>query len=778
VITYDFIVRENGLNYRKMPSTLREPVRNGCAPWLCWIICVVFAFPAVLPTPLPAANVIVNVSNTLATVSQTAYGMHTSVYDNQHGNAALPARISQSGVNTLRYPGGGYADIFHWSVARSSSAIVGNGLSPWWGEPGNYGYVGPQTDFGNFVRLLDSISNGLAVITVNYGSALKLEGNESVVPDFGGQAREAAAWVAYANAEASLYGTTNDITIGVDQQGNDWKTAGYWARLRASTSGEYQIWATADGVYNADNSFLAINHDAPVGIQYWEIGNETFGTGYYGGGDGYSVSYAVPYDSTSRTGHPNLSPAYYGQKVNEYAQAMRAVDPTIRIGAVLSTPPDDYSWDVFNGQHWNPQVLQRCATNIDFVMAHWYPDVGSNANGSNLLAFIRTKLRPMIDGSTTNQDFNANAGLRDWIKIYRPSDSTNVEIFITEFHHFGTVASTNRGAAEGLFAADSYATWMDLGVANIDYLEMNKQPFLGDSASLTRGSAYYSIQLLNKMARPGDRLVATTSDNILLRTHAARKQDGSLGLALINTSLISNQTVNVTITNIALNTSGVRYQFGNTNFTGTSENPNSPPSTNAVSGLGNSFNVTVPVFTMMVLIIPPASNTPPVFEAITDRTNNVGQPVSFIAVATDTNTPPQTLTFTLLDGPINATFHTNSGQFQWRPIVSQADTTNVVVLKVTDNGTPSLSATQTFSVIVRPLPVPQLASSINASGEIILALDAIEGPDYGIQASTNLLDWEILFITNAPPSPIIWTNTITGENSMRFFRAVIGPLLP
>ena len=28
-------------------------------------------------------------------------------------------------------------------------------------------------------------------------------------------------------------------------------------------------------------NFLAINHPTPEGIKYWEIGNETFGTGYY-----------------------------------------------------------------------------------------------------------------------------------------------------------------------------------------------------------------------------------------------------------------------------------------------------------------------------------------------------------------------------------------------------------------------------------------------------------------------------------------------------------------
>jgi hypothetical protein len=65
-----------------------------------------------------------------------------------------------------------------------------------------------------------------------------------------------------ANADASIYGTANGIVIGVDQQGSDWKTAGYWARLRASTFGQYQSWAQAGGVFDSFNTFLAINRDA------------------------------------------------------------------------------------------------------------------------------------------------------------------------------------------------------------------------------------------------------------------------------------------------------------------------------------------------------------------------------------------------------------------------------------------------------------------------------------------------------------------------------------
>ena len=90
-------------------------------------------------------------------------------------------------------------------------------------------------------------------------------------------------------------------------------------------------------------------------------------------------------------------------------------------------------------------------------------------------------------------------------------------------------------------------------------------------------------------------------------------------------------------------------------------------------------------------ILPP--NTPPTLLPIANQTVNVGQTVAFTASATDTDSPPQTLTFALLAGETNSTLNTSSGAFSFRPLLTQANSTNNFVLKVSDNGTPPLSAT-------------------------------------------------------------------------------------
>jgi hypothetical protein len=57
--------------------------------------------------PLQAATVIVNTGTELGPVADTAFGIHTSVYANYLGDSGLPGRLDESGVRTLRYPGGG-----------------------------------------------------------------------------------------------------------------------------------------------------------------------------------------------------------------------------------------------------------------------------------------------------------------------------------------------------------------------------------------------------------------------------------------------------------------------------------------------------------------------------------------------------------------------------------------------------------------------------------------------------------------------------------------------
>ena len=156
--------------------------------------------------------------------------------------------------------------------------------------------------------------------------------------------------------------------------------------------------------------------------------------------------------------------------------------------------------------------------------------------------------------------------------------------------------------------------------------------------------------------------------------------------------------------------------------------------------------------------------TAPVLAPVAGQTVNVGQTVAFTASATDTNLPPPTLTFSLPIAPAGASL-TQTGNtsaiFSWRPAVTDANTTNPFALKVTDNSLPPLSATQNFTITVNPLTPPSVPSVFWSNGRFAMRVtNSILGPDYGVLASSNLMNWSLVFITNSPPANSFqWTDT-------------------
>jgi len=177
------------------------------------------------------------------------------------------------------------------------------------------------------------------------------------------------------------------------------------------------------------------------------------------------------------------------------------------------------------------------------------------------------------------------------------------------------------------------------------------------------------------------------------------------------------------------------------------------------------------------------ANTPPTLAAIPNQTVNVGQTVNLTTPANDSNLPPLTLTYSLLTAPAAATLtqtNNTNAVFGWRPEVANAGTVNPVTVKVTDNGLPSQSATQNFTITVNPLTLPQVPTFGWQNGRFtLLVTNRQVGPDYAVQGSSNLLDWSTLFITNSPPTNAFqWTDSNALTTPLQFYRIKVGPPLP
>ncbi|RSL19413.1 putative Ig domain-containing protein [Edaphobacter aggregans] len=524
----------------------------------------------------------VNAASTLAVVPQTGFGIHTSVYDSSLSDTTnLPGLLQTGGVTVMRYPGGIYSDVYHW--AQNTLTPFFASVPPACGSTQN-GYLAPNTDFGHFIKTLQAVG-AQAIITINYGTsvanstAAKTIGsynqNTCSNPNTAGQPQEAAAWVAYSNGSPS-----NTQVIGIDAAGFDWKTVGYWASLRAATP-----IATDDG-YN----FLRIGQSAALGIKYWELGNEIFYNGYNANQNTetdlhapyvYPSGYGTTSIYNSRAMVPALSPSSYGTNAIPFIQAMKAVDSTIKIGFVMSSPQVDPI-----PATWNPAALQAvCAgANFDFAILHYYPGSYNNVTAAQLFSLPQKNMPALV---TT---------LKTQLSRSCPSNASAIQFFVTETGPNGTLASGTPALIPGLYAAHEYLVSLENGIQNIDWLELHNN-------YLTTGTeapnpAYYGIEMAHLLAGVGDSLVTTTSSNTTILAHASLKTAGGKGVLLINTDPSNPNLVQITISGATVGATATQYSYGLSSTQTTAALPSS-----TLSIPGSTFTVSVPPYTATEVIL-------------------------------------------------------------------------------------------------------------------------------------------------------------------------------
>lgn len=96
------------------------------------------------------------------------------------------------------------------------------------------------------------------------------------------------------------------------------------------------------------------------------------------------------------------------------------------------------------------------------------------------------------------------------------------------------------------------------------------------------------------------------------------------------------------------------------------------------------------------------TNQPPILDPIPDSAVDEGTLLQFAVSARDLDWPLNKLTFTLDPvAPAGVSLDPLSGAFTWRPSAAQGPSTNLITLRVTDDGAPPLSASRTFAVVVK-----------------------------------------------------------------------------
>ena len=135
-------------------------------------------------------------------------------------------------------------------------------------------------------------------------------------------------------------------------------------------------------------------------------------------------------------------------------------------------------------------------------------------------------------------------------------------------------------------------------------------------------------------------------------------------------------------------------------------------------------------------------NQPPVPTPLGTRRVSEGNVLSFTVGATDADLPAQRLSYSAVSAPAGMTVSSN-GVVSWRPTEAQGPSTNMVLIRVSDDGKPALSATNAIEIVVREVntvPVLDVISdrTVKLPGLVSLTLRASDA-DLPIQPLTYRL---------------------------------------
>ena len=170
-------------------------------------------------------------------------------------------------------------------------------------------------------------------------------------------------------------------------------------------------------------------------------------------------------------------------------------------------------------------------------------------------------------------------------------------------------------------------------------------------------------------------------------------------------------------------------------------------------------------------------NTAPTLNPIGNLYLHSGQTAHFTATSTDAESAFQTLTFSLDAGaPVGTAINSASGVFTWVTTNAVVPGTNLVTIRVTDNGTPPLSDSKTVAIIVRDRPLLN-GTQTDGTGNVTFNFHALPGQTYRVEYMNRLDDAAWVPLISAIPgadNDVQVVDDMTGQ-SQRFYRIVVLP---
>jgi alpha-N-arabinofuranosidase len=353
------------------------------------------------------------------------------------------------------------------------------------------------------------------------------------------------------------------------------------------------------------------------GFTYWEVGNENYG--------------AWETDCTERPHDPFT----YATRFKDYYLQMKAVDPAIKVGAVVQTGEDSYATYTdhpatnprtgrrHNG--WTPVLLatlNSLGVTPDFVAYHRYVQSPGAESDADLLHSSATWASDATD-------------LRQQLTDYLGPAGESVELVCTEHNSVSSrPGKQTTSLVNGLFLADSIGQvlqtefnsviWHNLRQAresahnNASWLSgwrpygnygITSVNFGNPTGPPDQYPTYYVSKLLRHFARGGDAIVRATSDYPLLAIYAARRTDGSLTLLVVNKNPVSPVNTLVALTGYAPDSYATVYSYGAREDDAVRTGAGSAdPTPGALSDAAGTFTYTFPAYSATVIALRPRAS--------------------------------------------------------------------------------------------------------------------------------------------------------------------------
>ncbi|NTW00056.1 MAG: alpha-L-arabinofuranosidase, partial [Oscillochloris sp.] len=429
------------------------------------------ASPSTLFPPPPDGRSVISIDTlgTAVPINPALFGTNVPAWLgpdrlNDSNNQALTRAL---GSPMLRLPGGSWSNSYSWLACEN-----GDSDGCYWT------WAARPTDFLNFLRATGS--QAIWTVSIN------------------GTAQEAAALVAFFNGSV-----TDTTSIGMDPSGRDWKTVADWAKLRAEHG-------------NPD----------PFPITYWEVGNEV-----YGGKPDHGGASCAAWgweDVWTCDGAEYISGRSDGDSSHQgyldFRNAMRAVDPSILVGAVGVDDPA--SWT-----NWGSKIIAVAGDNLDFYVVHLYGYDRQPPDSAQILSRPQQLWESVVENIQAASDQYAGG---------RP-----LPVAVTEYNLVAVQDLDNEQRmsqmVNALFVADVVGQMAVHGVdMAAQWALMNGKANNGtdygllDADNGTRSPQYYALALWNRFGNALLPLNSPFSTETELSAYAGKSDDGTISLLAIN----------------------------------------------------------------------------------------------------------------------------------------------------------------------------------------------------------------------------------------------------